>query len=53
MKLVESDSHNSPIHSSLAEKYSKYVINERLNIDYTKIAEMLPTSIEKAKEILE
>ncbi len=51
--LVESDSHNSPIRPALAEKYSKYAINERLDIDYGKIADLLTTSIEKSKEILE
>ncbi|MBN1974488.1 MAG: extracellular solute-binding protein [Sedimentisphaerales bacterium] len=51
--LAESDSHNSPIHPSLAEKYSKYAIKERLNIEYEKIADLLPASIESAKEILE
>ncbi len=51
--LVESDSHNSPIRSSLADKYSKYAIHDRLNMEYGKIAELLSTSIEKANEILE
>jgi iron(III) transport system substrate-binding protein len=50
--LVESDSHNSPIRPALAEKYSKYAINERLDIDYSKIADLLTTSIEKSNEIL-
>jgi hypothetical protein len=50
---VESDSHNSPIRSSLADKYSKYAIHDRLNMEYGKIAELLSTSIEKANEILE
>lgn len=50
--LVESDSHNSPISPTLAEKYSKYAINERLDIEYGKIADLLTTSIEKSNEIL-
>ena len=51
--LVESDSHNCPIRPALAQKYSEYLIPDHLNIDYSKIAEQLTTSIEKAKEILD
>ena len=51
--LAESDSHNSPVRSSLAEKYSKYAIKEQLDIEYEKIAEILSSSIVRAKEILE
>lgn len=51
--LAESDSHNSPVHASLAGKFKKYEINERLDIQYEKIAELLPTALENVKEILE
>jgi iron(III) transport system substrate-binding protein len=51
--LVESDMHNSPIRPALAEKYSKYAIKDCLDIQYDKIADLLQTSIVKAKEILE
>ena len=51
--LAESDSHNSPIHPSLAGQYEKYEIKKRLNIEYEKIAELLTASIERTKEILE
>lgn len=51
--LAESDSHNSPIRPSLAEKYSKYAIKEQLDIEYEKIADLLPSSIQRAKDILE
>ncbi|MBN2588528.1 MAG: extracellular solute-binding protein [Sedimentisphaerales bacterium] len=51
--LAESDSHNSPIRSSLVKKYSKYAIEEQLDIEYEKIADLLPASIERAKKILE
>ena len=51
--LVKSDSHNSPIRPSLAEKYNKYAIRDRLDIEYGKIADLLPASIKTAKEILD
>ena len=51
--LVESDSHNSPIRPELAQKYSDYAINDRLDIEYGKIAELLPASIEETKEIFD
>ncbi len=50
--LVESDSHNSPVHTSLAQKYPTYVIPRPLNLDYGRIANFLPTAIESAGEIL-
>jgi len=50
--LVESDSHNSPVHTSLAQRYPEYAIPRPLNLDYGRIADFLPTAIESAGEIL-
>ncbi|MEJ2647147.1 MAG: extracellular solute-binding protein [Sedimentisphaerales bacterium] len=51
--LLESDSHNSPIRFEFAQQYSDYSIKDRLDIEYGKIADLLPASIEKTKEILD
>lgn len=50
--LVRSDSHNCPIHSSLADQFKKYAIPQALDLDYERIAEQLPIAIETAREIL-
>jgi iron(III) transport system substrate-binding protein len=50
--LVQSDSHNSPIHPAVAQQYEMYAISHPLNIDYEKIADVLNTSIETARENL-
>ena len=50
--LVQSDSHNSPVHKELAEKYSEYAIESPLDVDYEEIARALPEAIKAAKEIL-
>jgi iron(III) transport system substrate-binding protein len=50
--LVQSDSHNSPVHKELAEKYSEYAIESPLDVDYAEIARALPEAIKAAKEIL-
>jgi hypothetical protein len=49
--LVQSDSHNSPIHPAVAQQYETYAISNPLNIDYEKVADVLNTSIETAREI--
>lgn len=50
--LVESDSHNSPVHVGLKEKYVEYSIDKPLNVDYEAIADELGDSIKRAREIL-
>ncbi|MHC4658901.1 MAG: extracellular solute-binding protein [Planctomycetota bacterium] len=50
--LVRSDSHNTPIHPSLAEKYKLYAIPKSLDVDYEKVADQLPAAIKTAGEIL-
>jgi ABC-type Fe3+ transport system substrate-binding protein len=50
--LVESDSHNSPVHASVAEAYPAYAIVHALKVDYERVAAYLPEAIEAAREIL-
>ncbi len=50
--LAESDSHNSPIHPSLAKRYKSYKIPKALDVDYAKVADELPRAIQSAREIL-
>lgn len=50
--LAESDSHNCPIHSSLAERFKLYAIPQPLRVGYEKVADQLPTAIQTAREIL-
>ncbi|MHC4617026.1 MAG: extracellular solute-binding protein [Planctomycetota bacterium] len=50
--LVLSDSHNAPIHPSLAAQFESYAIPKPLDIDYHKVADRLPTAIAAAREIL-
>ena len=44
--LVESDSHNSPVHAPVAQKYPQYAIPHPLNLDYGRVADFLPEAIE-------
>jgi len=50
--LVLSDSHNTPIHASLAEQFKLYAIRKPLGIDYEEVADQLPTAIQTAREVL-
>jgi iron(III) transport system substrate-binding protein len=50
--LVISDSHNCPIHPSLAERFKSYAIGRPLSVGYERIADQLPTAIRTAREIL-
>jgi iron(III) transport system substrate-binding protein len=50
--LAESDSHNSPVHASIAQKYPQYAIPRSLNLDYGQVADSLSVAIESAGEIL-
>ncbi len=50
--LAASDSHNTPVHKSLAEQFKLYAVGKPLDIDYAKIADQLPTAIRTAREVL-
>lgn len=50
--LAESYSHNSPVHPALAGEYKEYANPAPLNIDYAKVAEVLPGAIKTAGDIL-
>jgi hypothetical protein len=50
--LAESDSHNSPVHADLKERFKEYAIERPLEIDYEEVASHLKTAIQKAGEIL-
>lgn len=51
--LAGSDSHNSPIHASVADDYSEYAIRNPLDVDYGAVADVLPAAIETARDILQ
>ncbi len=51
--LVQSDSHNSPVHTDVARKYPQYAIPKPLGVDYARVADFLPEAIKTAREILE
>lgn len=48
--LVESDSHNTPVRPSLAKQFPKYAIGNRLDIDYQRVADLLPQAIKSGLE---
>ena len=50
--LAQSDSHNAPIHGSLAEEFEEYLIPTPLEVNYAEVAEVLPEAIQAAREIL-
>jgi iron(III) transport system substrate-binding protein len=50
--LAESDSHNAPVHPSLAEQFRMYAISKPLGVDYRKVADQLPIAIKTAGETL-
>ena len=50
--LVRSDSHNCPIRPALAKRFTSYAISNPLDIDYEKVADLLPIAIETSREIL-
>jgi len=50
--LVQSDSHNSPTHATVAQEYPQYAIPRPLRVDYGRVADFLPVAIEAAGEIL-
>lgn len=50
--LAESDSHNSPVRASVAQRYPQYAIPRSLDLDYGRIADFLPVAIKAAEEIL-
>jgi len=51
--VVQSDSHNSPIHANVAKEYPQYAIPNPLKIDYARVADFLAEAITTAREILE
>jgi len=51
--LAQSDSHNAPIHESLAAEFEQYFIPRPLEVDYGKVAEVLTDAIATAREILQ
>jgi iron(III) transport system substrate-binding protein len=52
-RLVESDSHNSPLCAEVASQYPQYAIPHPLRVDYGRVADFLPEAIQTAREILE
>ena len=50
--LVESDSHNTPVHPELARQFPRYAIGRRLEVDYGRVADFLPRAIAAGAEIL-
>lgn len=52
MMLANSDSHNTPIRSELARRFSQYSVGQPLDIDYDKVADALPRAIEVSRKIL-
>ena len=50
--LAQSDSHNYPIHPSVAEQYKSYAIAKPLSVEYGKIADELSGAIKTAREVL-
>jgi len=50
--LARSDSHNTPIHPSVAAEFNQYAIPKPLEIDYEKVADELPTAVRLAWEAL-
>jgi iron(III) transport system substrate-binding protein len=52
-RLVQSDSHNSPLHAEVAAEYPQYAIGHPLRVDYGRVADFLPEAIQAAREILE
>jgi iron(III) transport system substrate-binding protein len=53
LMLVQSDSHNCPIRPALVQQYPSYAIPKPLDIDYDKVADLLPEAIKTAREILQ
>ncbi|MDY7011552.1 MAG: extracellular solute-binding protein [Planctomycetota bacterium] len=48
--LARSDSHNTPVHPSVAAEFNRYAIPKPLEIDYEKVADELPTAVRRAWE---
>ncbi|MHC4580275.1 MAG: extracellular solute-binding protein [Planctomycetota bacterium] len=52
LMLVRSDSHNSPVHKTVAEQFSQYSIAKPLDVYHAKVADRLSVAIQTAREIL-
>lgn len=50
--LAKSDSHNTPIHESLAEEFKVYAVPRRLPVDYEKVADSIPEAVRTSIKIL-
>ena len=50
--LAQSDSHNYPVHPSVAEQYKSYAITKPLRVEYGVIADELSGAIKTAREVL-
>jgi iron(III) transport system substrate-binding protein len=50
--LVESDSHNAPVHLALAARYPQYAVPARLPVDYETVADCVPQAVSAAMKIL-
>ncbi|MCU0916656.1 MAG: extracellular solute-binding protein [Planctomycetes bacterium] len=51
--LVQSDSHNSPLHPDVAREYPQYALLNPLRVDYGRVADSLPEAIQAGREVLE
>ena len=50
--IARSDSHNSPVHASLAREFAQYAVASPLTVDYAAIADALPQAVGAAGDIL-
>ena len=50
--IARSDSHNSPVHRSLADEFRQYAVKSPLDVDYAKVADALPQAVRAAGKIL-
>jgi iron(III) transport system substrate-binding protein len=50
--LVQSDSHNSPVHAGVAKEFPQYAIPNPLRVDLGRVADFLPEAIKAAGGIL-
>jgi len=50
--LARSDSHNTPVHASVAKEFPEYALPDRLPVDYGKVADSTAAAIMAATKIL-
>lgn len=51
--LVETDSHNSPVHAAVTKEYPQYAIECPLDVDYGRVADFLAEAIEASRRVLQ